>query len=208
MTRRIPILGAERQSKQVRPETHLTSTSWTTSNPDRAESRRTPGPLRLPACRIAPTSENSTRLWEPPPRAAVPLRFPVAPASRCSVASVPARGPVRGASGPPCALGPSLPQARSGEGKGAPRKRDETPARRGGRAAGLTGNGAQGAGAGGAGRGFGGAKRRRLPLPQTRHFRARRLMTYSFRTKDMFSTVLHDGRRGNEHSLDDEYDQV
>ena len=40
------------------------------------------------------------------------------------------------------------------------------------------------------------------------HFRARRLMIYSFPTKAMFSTVLHDCRTGNEHALDDEYDQV
>ena len=33
-------------------------------------------------------------------------------------------------------------------------------------------------------------------------------MIYSFPAKAMFSTVLHDCRRGNEHALDDEYDQV
>ena len=33
-------------------------------------------------------------------------------------------------------------------------------------------------------------------------------MIHSFPAEAMFSTVLHDCRRGNEHALDDEYDQV
>jgi hypothetical protein len=48
---------------------------------------------------------------DPLPRAAVPLRFPVAPPPRCPAALVPGSPlSVRGASGPFRPLGPSLPR--------------------------------------------------------------------------------------------------
>jgi hypothetical protein len=36
----------------------------------------------------------------------------------------------------------------------------------------------------------------------------RRLMIYSHPSKAMFSTVLHDGCRGDKSALDDEYDHI